>query len=80
MKNVICTIADDQVMVYDDAGTLIAKVKEVEGEPALLTYGYKETSKGVMILSFNDLDIIKDTWNALKEMQNHNIVLTPEEK
>lgn len=65
MKNITCIIQKDRVGIFRD-GKMIGIVAEVRGEPVLtLSCGYGVSS---IQLSFNDLAIIEDNWNQMKEM------------
>jgi len=67
MRHVTCTLVEktNTVMVWRE-GELVGMVTEVGGEPQLTIYG---VSNKPLVLSFNDLEIIEDNWNALQEMR-----------
>lgn len=68
--NVVCQIAPEhrKVYIYRDSNLIgFAKEAPKEDEPILVLLCGLD---GVAILSFNDLAIIQDNWNAMMEQLN----------
>jgi hypothetical protein len=63
MKNVVCTLTDDGLFVYRGKH-LFATVQELNGEP---TIQFIFSSRPLQ-LTFDDIAIIQDNWNMMKEL------------
>ena len=66
MKHVICILHRNSLTIQRD-GREIAAVKTVDGEPTIILDTYIEQGRR-MSLSFTELEIIQDNWNAMLEL------------
>jgi hypothetical protein len=65
---VICKLYPDEnrITIHDANGYYYGCVEEYDGEPAIEMFGNIDA---IAILSFSNIDIVMDNWNALKELQ-----------
>lgn len=66
MRHVVCIIHRNHLTIERD-NREIGTVKTVDGEPTILLDSYAVEGRQFP-LSFTDLEIIQDNWNAMQEL------------